>query len=541
MKKTLWSAVIILLVCILAFSACDGDDTQKAPNDTTNITSTTSAETTDAADTTDSAVTTATTDTAPHIHNFDEWMQLKRPTCTDDGTNERYCSCGEKQTQTVSALGHEPAIDAAVDATCTTDGKTEGTHCSKCSTVLLSQTVIPAPGHKYNDGEITTQATCNQSGIKTFMCTVTGCRHSYTENYSLPTYTATELYDLSLKYVGKIVTYDKNGAELAVGTGFVMSSDGKIVTNYHLIKGACSSEITINNQKYTIATVLAYDENIDLAVLKVNATGLTAATICKKPLSVGAAVYAVGSSLTTANTYSQGVITRANMSVFGVSYVEHDALITQDYSGGPLINAYGEVIGINTWGVSDSPSHVLAVFAAELDKLVYGTPMTLPEFYELNAPPYVVLLNWLYANATTTDGSYISYSYYTNSGDKYALSYDINNSLLTISYLSVESNGDYAYFEITLEENTNIFAYKGVIEAISNPTNSSETYGSINGSTFTSSSILTYTEHNGSISMLDKRIEAFSKCADTCVSWLTWLISTKSINTSIYDLGFTAY
>ena len=541
MKNTLWLAVIILLVCIFTFSACDGDDQSQKSVDTNISTSTTTAKTTDTTDTTDTTNTPDTTAPAPHIHNFEEWMQVKRPTCTEDGTNERYCSCGEKQTQNLSALGHEPAVDSAVPATCTTDGKTEGTHCNRCSTVLLSQTVIPASGHTYNNGNITTQATCNQVGVKTFTCTVTGCRHSYTENYSLPTYTATELHDLSAKYIGKIVTYDKNGVELAVGTGFVMSSDGKIVTNYHVIKGARSADITINNQKYTIATVLAYDENIDLAVVKVNATDLTAATICKKPVSVGATVYAVGSSGTTTNTYSQGVITHANMAVFGVSYIEHDASITQDHSGGPLINAYGEVIGINTWGISDFLTLNLAVFAAELDKLVCGTPMTLQELYELNAPASVVLLDWLYTNATTVNENYISYDYYTNNGDKYALSYDVNNSLLTVSYLSVESNGDYIHFEITLEENTNIFAYKGVIEAISNPTNSSETYGNIDGSTFTSSSILTYTEHNGPFYMLDQQIEAFSDCADVCISWLTWLIAVKSINTSIYDLGFTAY
>ena len=234
------------------------------------------------------------------------------PLGVTDGINERYCSCGEKQTQTIGALGHNEVVDVAVAATCTTDGKTEGKHCGRCSAVLISQTLISSSGHKYNNGEISTQATCNQNGVKTFTCTVNSCRHSYTESYSLPTYTATELYNLSVKYVGEIVTYDKSGAELALGTGFVISSDGKIVTNYHVIDGAHSADITINNKKYTITKVLAYDENIDLAVVKVNATGLTTATICKKPVSVGATVYAIGSSRGLTNTYSQGIITYAN-------------------------------------------------------------------------------------------------------------------------------------------------------------------------------------------------------------------------------------
>ena len=73
---------------------------------------------------------------------------------------------------------------------------------------------------------------------------------------------------------------------------------------------------------------MAYDENIDLAVVKVNATGLTTATICKKTVSVGATVYAIGSSRGLTNTYSQGIITYANRVVDGVSHVQHDASIT---------------------------------------------------------------------------------------------------------------------------------------------------------------------------------------------------------------------
>ena len=211
-------------------------------------------------------------------------------------------------------------------------------------------------------------------------------------------YTATEIYNQSIKYVGEITTYDKNGKEYALGTGFVISSDGNIVTNYHVIEGAYSADITVNNIKYTISSILAYDANIDLAVLKINANGLTAATICKQPVSVGSTVYAIGSSRGMTNTFSQGIITYADRIFDGVSHIQHDASITHGNSGGPLINDYGEVIGINTWGISDSQNLNFAVSADELDNLVYGSPTTLFNLFQEQSTPYGTLLSWLIEN-----------------------------------------------------------------------------------------------------------------------------------------------
>ena len=92
---------------------------------------------------------------------------------------------------------------------------------------------------------------------------------------------------------------------------------------------------------------MAFDELIDLAVLKVEQNGLVAATVCKNNVQAGETVYAIGSSRGLTNTYSQGIITHADRVLDGVTYVQHDASITNGNSGGPLINIYGEVIGIS--------------------------------------------------------------------------------------------------------------------------------------------------------------------------------------------------
>lgn len=351
--RKFWLALLLTLVCVSTLSACEkGNQQQKSEKDA-------------------------------HIHAFEEWLTTTPPSCTEDGIDTRYCSCGEMQTKKISSNGHTEVIDAAINATCDTEGKTEGKHCGVCNATLIEQTTIHPVGHQYNSGEITTKATCLQNGIETFTCKI--CGFLYEKTYSLPQYSATELYNQSVKYVGEIVTYDKKGAEIALGTGFVISSDGKILTNYHVIEGAYSADITINDIKYTISSVLAYDANIDLAVLKISASGLSAATICKQPVSVGTTVYAIGSSRGMTNTYSQGIVTYADRIVDGVSHIQHDASITHGNSGGPLINIYGEVIGINTWEISDSQNLNFAVFVDELDNLVYGTPRTLPELYQEEA------------------------------------------------------------------------------------------------------------------------------------------------------------
>ena len=467
-----------------------------------------------------------------HIHSFTAWITTTMPSCTVAGSQTRTCnSCGFSEYSPIPPFGHSEITDPAIIATCTTDGKTEGKHCSVCNEVLVVPTIIPSSGHQYNDAIITTQATCRQDGVKQYTCSVSNCNHSYTESYKLPTYTATEIYNQSIKYVGEIITYNKKGEELSLATGFVISSDGKIVTNYHVIEGAYSADITINNKKYNIVSVLAYDTNIDLAVLKINATGLTPATICKKTVDAGSTVYAIGSSSGMTNTYSQGIITYADRIVDGVSHVQHDASITHGNSGGPLINVYGEVIGINTWGISDSQNLNFAVFADELDNLEYNRPIPLSELFQKKLTPYEYLINWVLNNYNETyfDGKVVSAE--ENSGNFiYSISYNLMDSILYIDvydnemYFSINLAGVPTKYEYYFGYEDNIFVR-----------------GTINANTFTENTILKNYEYDGDSYFEESSIKLTQSAMCSTLSFFDYYLAINNLGLSIEDFGFSSF
>ena len=122
----------------------------------------------------------AQTTTAALGHSWDGGKVTKAATCTTAGTKIYTCTrCKKTRTETIAATGHKAVKDAAVAATCETTGKTEGSHCSVCGTVLKSQTTIAALGHSWDGGKVTKAATCTTAGTKTYTCT--RCKKTRTE------------------------------------------------------------------------------------------------------------------------------------------------------------------------------------------------------------------------------------------------------------------------------------------------------------------------------------------------------------------------
>lgn len=141
------------------------------------------------------------------------------------------------------------------------------------------------------------------------------------------------------------------------GTGFVISDDGFIVTNNHVVEGATEIEVSFTNGEQESARIVGRDPSTDLAVLKVDATGLPTVELGDSDaIQVGDEVVAIGNALALEGGLSvtRGIISGVNRtipeengaSLLGV--IQTDAAINPGNSGGPLLDVHGRVIGINT-------------------------------------------------------------------------------------------------------------------------------------------------------------------------------------------------
>ena len=166
------------------------------------------------------------------------------------------------------------------------------------------------------------------------------------------------------------------------GSGFVLSPDGVIVTNNHVVAGASSITVTLADGRKLPGRVLGRDATADLAVLKVDATGLPAVKIgSSSALVVGDSVVAIGNALALDGgpTVTQGIVSALDRTISAGDQgsgsnsetLRHvlltDAAINPGNSGGPLLNAAGEVVGINTAVAGDAQN---IGFALAIDKAI---------------------------------------------------------------------------------------------------------------------------------------------------------------------------
>lgn len=139
------------------------------------------------------------------------------------------------------------------------------------------------------------------------------------------------------------------------GSGFIVSNDGRIFTNAHVVEGADNVTVLLQDGRRFKGTVVGADQTTDVAVVKIEATGLPAAKMGDSDnLLPGQAAIAIGNPLGLDYTVTQGIISATGRSGadFGgssrVDFIQTDTAINPGNSGGPLINSRGEVIGINT-------------------------------------------------------------------------------------------------------------------------------------------------------------------------------------------------
>lgn len=157
--------------------------------------------------------------------------------------------------------------------------------------------------------------------------------------------------DIAKRKVGVVYieVLDSKNKVSSTGSGFIVND--KIITNYHVIAGASSATVTTNSgKKYNVTGVYAYDEELDLAVLKVNGSKLPSVTLGDSDkISIGEKVVAIGSPIGLQNTVSEGIISSLRNGEDSCS-IQISVPINHGSSGGALFNEYGNVIGITSAG-----------------------------------------------------------------------------------------------------------------------------------------------------------------------------------------------
>ena len=142
--------------------------------------------------------------------------------------------------------------------------------------------------------------------------------------------------------------------ERSLGSGFIISSDGTIVTNNHVVKNATKVTVLLSNKKSYQAKVIGTDPMTDIAVIKINSrTPLPVVTWGdSKNVDVGTIVLAMGSPFGLTQSVTMGIVSALKRSNMGIeqyeNFIQTDAAINPGNSGGPLVNLRGEVIGMNT-------------------------------------------------------------------------------------------------------------------------------------------------------------------------------------------------
>jgi S1-C subfamily serine protease len=171
-----------------------------------------------------------------------------------------------------------------------------------------------------------------------------------------------------------------NGVQAGTGTGFIIGSDGVIVTNAHVVDSQREVQVTLNDGDQVRGRVLGQDTTVDLAVVKVDRTDLPTATLGNSDdLQVGDAVVAIGNALGLSDgsgpTVTSGIVSGLDRTVDVsetetlLNAIQTDAAINPGNSGGPLLDSQGRVIGINTAianpGSSNNVGFAIAISSAK--------------------------------------------------------------------------------------------------------------------------------------------------------------------------------
>jgi serine protease Do/serine protease DegQ len=177
------------------------------------------------------------------------------------------------------------------------------------------------------------------------------------------------------QFFGDIPDQDRESKEMGLGSGVIVSSDGYILTNNHVVADADELTVVLSDGRKFTAKVVGADPKTDIAVVKIEATGLPVITFADSDkLRVGDVVFAVGNPLGVGETVTMGIVSAKSRNV-GIlddvggyeDFIQTDAAINMGNSGGALVDAKGRFVGINSAIVSPSRGNIGIGFAVPVN------------------------------------------------------------------------------------------------------------------------------------------------------------------------------
>lgn len=424
----------------------------------------------------------------PMGHSATVWTTITSATCTEEGKKELRCSsCDLLVDEKIDAKLPHATTDTVVESTCTEKGYTK--HVCKTCGHSYNDTYLPEASHEEGEPITTKNPTCKQTGEREYRCTkcdllirkqtlgvisceyiaysieatqtedahtlyvCSTCGDSHTGPYisqeALAQATAKEIYNESKNALVEIVSYDKSGAGIAVGSGFFISADGYIVTNYHVIQASYSLSVTrySDASHTTNVKIVAYNSSYDIAILKVEVTEQAYLEFSTVPVETGDAVYAIGSTLGLTDTFSSGIVSNTNRYVNGKSCIQFTAPISSGNSGGPLINSSGKVVGVVSMTVPDAQNINFAIRSTLVEMVNNNqrldTPITVSELYEETLEEnalYIIKLHIMNNHTGHTDNGYYIFEYEPQTSTSLAREY----------YYIYDTEEDEVYIQIDL-------------------------------------------------------------------------------------------
>jgi serine protease Do/serine protease DegQ len=177
------------------------------------------------------------------------------------------------------------------------------------------------------------------------------------------------------QFFGDIPDQDRESKEMGLGSGVIVSQDGYVLTNNHVVENADELTVELSDGRKFPAKVVGTDPKTDIAVVKIDATGLSAVTFADSDkIRVGDVVFAVGNPLGVGETVTMGIVSAKSRNVHILDdvagyedFIQTDAAINMGNSGGALLDAKGRLIGINSAIVSPSRGNIGIGFAVPVD------------------------------------------------------------------------------------------------------------------------------------------------------------------------------